>query len=251
MDSLGYLQVGIAALFLAFAGAAVAAEKRVALAIGNATYAHANVLKTPSNDARLVAMTLRTIGFTEVLEHHDLDRAAFEGVLDRFAAQARTADWALIYYAGHAVEIGGAFYLLPTDANVKSGTDLDKEGISLGRVLGPGSLPRQLTIAVLDTARTNSIRPAATPPSLSKWPQREGELFVAFATGPGRGLAASPGDNGAFASSLAHRIAMPGLDIQAIFDQVRQDVLQATGGRQIPWAHAALKGRYEFVTMPR
>src|SRR5262245_33837823 len=102
INSLGYLQVGMAALFLAFAGPAVATEKRVALAIGNATYAHSNVLKTPSNDAKLVAMTLRTIGFTEVFEHHDLDRAAFEGALDRFAAQARTADWVLIYYAGHA-----------------------------------------------------------------------------------------------------------------------------------------------------
>jgi uncharacterized caspase-like protein len=106
-------------------------------------------------------------------------------------------------------------------------------------------------IAVLDTACSNSIRPAATPTSPSKWPQREWELLVVLATGPGRGLAASPGGNGAFASSLAHRIAMPGLDIQAIFDQVRQDVLQATNGRQVPWAHAALKGHYEFVAMPR
>ena len=123
----------------------MAAEKRVALAIGNATYAHASVLKTPSNDARLIATMFRTIGFTEVREQHDLDKAAFDGALDRFAAQARSADWALIYYAGHAVEIGGAFYLLPTDANVKGGTDLDKEGISLGRVLGPESRPHRLT----------------------------------------------------------------------------------------------------------
>ena len=251
MIGLGYLQVGIVALFLAFAGPAVAAEKRVALAIGNATYAHSTALKTPSNDARLVAKTLREIGFTEVLEHHNLDKAAFVGALDRFAALARTADWALIYYAGHAVEIGAAFYLRPTDANIKSGIDLDKEGIPLGRVLGPASGPRQLTIAVLDTPRTNPVRSAATPSSLSKWPQREGELFVAFATGPGGGLAASPGDNGPFASSLARRIAVPGLDIEAMFDQVRQDVLQATSGRQIQWTHAAVKGRYEFVTMPQ
>ena len=229
----------------------MAAEKRVALAIGNATYAHASVLKTPSNDARLIATMFRTIGFTEVREQHDLDKAAFDGALDRFAAQARSADWALIYYAGHAVEIGGAFYLLPTDANVKGGTDLDKEGISLGRVLGSESRPHRLTnrgpryrMQQLDQARRDTDSP-------SKWPQRERELLVVLATGPGRGLAASPGGNGAFASSLAHRIAMPGLDIQAIFDQVRQDVLQATNGRQVPWAHAALKGHYEFVAMPR
>jgi uncharacterized caspase-like protein len=222
----------------------VAVDKCVALAIGNTSYAHSPALKTPSNDAMLVAKTLRDIGFSEVIERYNLDRVAFAAALDAFAAPASSADWALVYYAGHAVEIGDAFYLLPTDANIKSASDLDKDGISLGRVLGPGSRPRQLTIVVLDTARGNPIKSAVPSPSLSKWPQREGDLFVAFATGPSGALAQSAGDNGPFASALAQRIATPGLDLEAVFNAVRQDVLRATNGRQIPWTHAALKGPY-------
>src|SRR6476620_2475917 len=115
-----WLQVGFVGLLLVLSGPAVAAEKRVALVIGNANYAHQTLLRTPSNDARLVAKALPEVGFTHVVEHHNLDMAAFAGALDKFAALARTADWALIYYAGHAVEIGEAFYLLPTDANIKT-----------------------------------------------------------------------------------------------------------------------------------
>jgi uncharacterized caspase-like protein len=250
MNALRTFQVGLVVLLFALTGPAVATEKRVALVVGNATYAHQTVLKTPSNDARLVAKALREIGFNDVAEHHNLDMAAFVGALDRFAALATAADWSLAYYAGHAVEVGSAFYLLPTDANFKSATDLEKSGISLGRVLGPDSRPRQLTVVILDTPRINPFPSAVTPPSLSKWPQREGELFVTFATGPGSGLMPSPGEHGPFASAFARRVATPGTDVKAVFNQIRQDVLQTTGGRQIPWSHAALKGHYEFV-MPR
>jgi uncharacterized caspase-like protein len=229
------LQAGLVALLLVLAGPAVAAEKRVALVIGNANYAHQTVLKAPSNDARLVAKTLPEIGFTDVVEYHNLDMAAFASALDKFAALARTADWALIYYAGHAVEIGEAFYLLPTDANIKTALDLDKGGISLGRVLAADTRPRLLTLVILDTPRIDPFLSAVTPSSLSKWPQWDGDLFVAFATQPKSGLVPSPGENGPFASALAQRIPTPGLDIKAIFNQIRKDVMQATGGRQITW----------------
>jgi hypothetical protein len=113
--------------------------------------------------------------------------------------------------------------------------------------LAADTRPRLLTLVILDTPRIDPFLSAATPPSLSKWPQWDGDLFVAFATQPKSGLVPSPGENGPFASALAQRIPTPGLDIKAIFNQIRKDVMQATGGRQITWDFATLQGRYEFV----
>jgi hypothetical protein len=96
----------LAVLFV-IAGPAAAAEKRVALVIGNAAYAHATALKTPANDTELVAKTLHEIGFTDVLEQYNLGMAAMSTALETFGMRAEGADWAVIYYAGHGLELAG------------------------------------------------------------------------------------------------------------------------------------------------
>jgi hypothetical protein len=95
------------AVLFVIAGPAAAAEKRVALVIGNAAYAHATALKTPANDTELVAKTLHEIGFTDVLEQYNLGMAAMSTALETFGMRAEGADWAVIYYAGHGLELAG------------------------------------------------------------------------------------------------------------------------------------------------
>jgi uncharacterized caspase-like protein len=237
----------VAALLCFLAETALAADTRVALVIGNANYPHTTAYKNAANDATLVASTLRAIGFTEVLEHHNLDVAAFNAVLERFAALVVTSDWALVYYAGDAVQIGGANYLIPTDVRLESAEQLVRQGIGLERLLGNRGPPRQLCILILDAPRTDPF-PGKAPPPAHKGQVPEGEVLIAFATAPGQPRAVSQGDNGPFALSLARHIAVPGRDVEGVFKQVQSDVTQATNGLQNPWMLSALK-RLHFIEL--
>ena len=91
-------------------------KRRVALVIGNSAYEHVPRLINPGNDARLIASTLETIGISTVTLDLDLDHAEMQAALSRFAREAATADWAIIYFAGHGIEKEGTNYLIPTDA---------------------------------------------------------------------------------------------------------------------------------------
>jgi uncharacterized caspase-like protein len=228
---------------------ALAADTRVALVIGNANYPHTTAHKNAANDAALVARALRAIGFTEVLEHYSLGRAAFNAVLEKFAMLVATSDWSLVYYAGDAVQIGGATYVIPTDVKRATAEQLVQEGIALERLLGSRAQPRQLSVLILDAPRTNPF-PGGVPWPAYKGQSPEGEVIIAYATAPGQARGVSQGDNGPFALALTKHIALPGLDVQQVFDQVRLDVMGATNGRQVPWTHATLKGRHEFTRPP-
>jgi uncharacterized caspase-like protein len=179
---------------LADTGPTTAAERRVALVIGNAAYAHANALKAPVNDARLVAKTLREIGFTEVLEHYNVGLAPMAAALDTFGVRAGGADWAVIYYAGHGLEVGGVSYLVPTDARLANASELARETITLGRLLEKPVRTQKLRLLILDTPRNNPFGVGARSSPAGKEPSAEGDVFIAFATGPGKALAESVGD---------------------------------------------------------
>ena len=103
------------------------AEKRVALVIGNSAYQSVPRLENPRNDALLVAETLRRLGFTLVggAAQVELDKAGFDGVVQRFGNQLIGADVALFYYAGHGLQVRGTNYLVPVTANPTRETDVD------------------------------------------------------------------------------------------------------------------------------
>src|SRR5262245_17650768 len=107
----------VALLFLALAGvqSAVAADKRVALVIGNGDYAHTPRLRTARKDAELVNTWLRKLGF-RVLSASDIDRDGMREVVLEFASWLENADLAVVYFAGHAIQKDGKNYLLPVDA---------------------------------------------------------------------------------------------------------------------------------------
>jgi uncharacterized caspase-like protein len=235
------------AMLLLTVGPVAAAEKRVALVIGNAAYVHSAALKTPANDARLVAKSLREIGFTDVLERYDVGIEAMTAALNAFGARAEGADWALIYYAGHGLERAGRFYLAPTDARLAGAAELESQTITLERLLAKPARVRKLRLVILDMPRADPFGPAARPRlSAAQEPSLDGDTLLAFATQPGNVLAQSAGDNGAYALALVRNMATPGADIRDVFDRVREDVLKATSYKQVPWTTVSLSGPYEF-----
>lgn len=137
----------------------VSVGKRVALVIGNAAYRNVKALPNPMNDGRELAGALRAAGFTEVVEHYDLGVQQMRDVLKTFEEKATGADWAVVYYAGHGIEVDGRNYLIPVDAALKSASDVEDETLPLDRVLARVAVAKRLQLVILDACRDNPFVP--------------------------------------------------------------------------------------------
>src|ERR1700759_758240 len=132
---------------------AASAEKRVALVIGNGAYKNAPKLPNPPNDASDVAASLAKSGFDVIVET-DLDQIGMQDASIRFAREARTADVALFYYSGHALQFAGTNYLAPVDAILRDEADL-KRMARVDEILADLQQAKNLRILVLDSCRDN------------------------------------------------------------------------------------------------
>ena len=218
------LLASLAAVTL-MAAPAVAADKRVALVIGNTSYTHRPASPTAVNDAKLLGKTLRELGFT-VHEHHDLNRAAMIEALDQFSTRVHGADWAAFYYAGDGVQIGGTSYVVPVDAQLASEVGL-AQIIPVDHLFERSANTLKLRLVVLDMPRINPFGRAAPAagkglPAGEKRPP-PGDEVIAYATGPGRGVSIGNGPTGVFAMALARELARPGAEIKGVFQAVRND----------------------------
>jgi uncharacterized caspase-like protein len=115
-----------AVAFFATVQAVVAAERRVALVIGNSAYQSTAPLANPKNDAADVGATLSKLGF-EVLSGTDLDKAGMDRTIRLFAEKLSGADLAVFFYAGHGLQVDNQNYLVPIDAKLSSAAALDFE----------------------------------------------------------------------------------------------------------------------------
>ncbi|MFN3971493.1 MAG: caspase family protein [Gemmobacter sp.] len=227
---------------------ALAATDRVALVIGMASYAHIEPLDNTVNDARLIADTLTGIGFEVTLVanagYQDLRRA-----MDSFAFRSETADLALVYFAGHGVELGGENYLIPVDADVRATGDVQRQSFSLTDFLQVVDRARTMRIVILDSCRDDPFgeaqiftrtesgaRGGLAPPS----PDRG--TLVAFAARDGQVALDGTTGNSPFALALADRMKEPGLELSLMFRQVRDSVLAATANMQEPHTYGSLSG---------
>jgi Caspase domain len=226
------------------------AEKRVALVVGNSNYKNAAVLPNPANDAAAVAATLKGAGFDIVESRLDLQATDMRRVLRDFADQARDSDIAVIYYAGHGIEIDGTNYLIPTDARLERDTDIYDEAFSLDRVLLAIEPARQLRLVIVDACRNNpfaeTMKRTVTSRTVSRGLARieptTTNTLVAFAAKAGLTALDGNSKNSPYATALVKYIATPGLDLRRAFGFVRDDVLQATGNRQEPYVYGSLGG---------
>ena len=142
------------ALLLQIAGPALA-DKRVALVIGNSAYQNVPLLANAANDAAMMETTFRQAGFDVVEARHDLSALETRRALRDFADKASDADIAVIYYAGHGVEVEGVNYLIPVDAKLERDSDVFDEAFSISRILLAVQTARQLRLVILDACRDN------------------------------------------------------------------------------------------------
>jgi len=237
---------------------AALAETRVALVIGESAYDNAPQLRTPGHDAQAVANALRLAGFSQITVKTDLNYLDFRTALQSFAAQARHADVAVIYYAGHGMEIDGVNYLIPTDAKLNTDRDARYETLPLDLAMGAASEASRLGVVLLDACRnnpfantmqhTNGTYRAVSRGLRSVEPL--GNTLVVYAARAGT-TAADGNEDSPFATALMRRLPMPGLEIGLLFRQVHDDVMSATEGRQEPFSYGAISGDpFFFVPGP-
>ena len=234
----------------------VAAEKRVALVIGNSAYAHSPKLTNPANDAADMAKILKQRGF-EVILGLDIDKAGFDGKVRDFARALENADIALLYYAGHGLQVAGQNYLIPTDAKLGRQRDLHFEAINVNFILRQMEIDREnkTNIIFLDACRANPLarnlarsmgtRSASVGRGLAQVKTGVG-TFISYSTQPGNVALDGAGRNSPFTSALVKRIPEPGRNLTSLMIAVRNDVLRATKGKQVPWDHSALTGNFYF-----
>jgi hypothetical protein len=241
-----------ALLALIFSVSPAAAEKRIALVVGNSAYQNVSRLENPKNDAGLIAETLGRLGFTLVGggAQVDLDKPNFDAVIQRFGNQLVGADVALFYYAGHGIQIRGTNYLVPVTANPTRETDVDFQMVDVALVLrqmeGAGT---KLNLVILDACRNNPFGGRglrASEGGLAQIRAPEGTL-LSYATQPGN--VALDGDDGhsPYTRALVETMQKPGLDVLQAFNQVGLIVKRATGSSQQPWVSSSpIDGSFYF-----
>ena len=229
--------------------------RRVALVIGNSDYKNVPVLTNPQRDATLVANTLKRVGFETVTLQTNLGREALTNALRDFAQAAENADWAMIYYAGHGMEVGGTNYLLPIDARVVSDRDISFEAVSLDQVRNVVGRAKRLRLIILDACRDNpfanqmkrtlSVASRSVSRGLASVEPEAGTLIV-YAAKDGETAADGTGNNSPFATAFVKNMQQPGLEVRRLFDYVRDDVMDATAQKQQPFSYGSLSGRQDF-----
>ncbi len=232
-----------------------AQAQRVSLVVGNAGYRNVPALRNPASEAAAVARSLRVVGFQTVTVAADLDRVRLVDALQDFAREAAAADWGVIYYAGHGIEVGGSNYLIPIDARLEDDRDVPIETVPFDLLVKALEGARAMRLAFLDACRNDpflGVMRRADPnrqvgQGLAAPPPDVGILMV-YATKAGQVAFDGGGDNGPFAQALSARIPTPGLEVRQLIGQVRDDVMRATGNRQLPFAYGSLpQGTFFFV----
>ncbi|MDA9493039.1 caspase family protein [Bradyrhizobium sp. CCBAU 11361] len=226
------------------------AERRVALVIGNSAYKSVPRLTNPVNDATLVGGMFKKAGFDDVDVRLDLNAADMRRSLREFAGRTRDAQVAVIYYAGHGIELDGTNYLIPTDAALETDGDVLDETVALDRALYAVEPAKQLRLVILDACRDNpfaktmkrTIASRAIGRGLAKIEPTSPNTMIAFAAKAGSTASDGDSKNSPFAAALVERLPTPGLDLRKAFGFIRDDVLKNTGYKQEPYVYGSLGG---------
>ena len=241
---------------------AVPIGKRVALVIGNGAYTHVRALPNPPNDAHAIAKSLRDIGFS-VSEGIDLDRATMAKTIRDFLREAARAQVAVVYYAGHGVQIDGRNFLVPVDIEFQAGGRMTDAMVDMDTIMAGLDDQVRTNILILDACRNNpmasrvaSAEPSraveagsglAAPASLGAGSTLGAGTLIAFATAPGQVALDGEGANSPFSAALSRHIGTPGLEVQHMLTRVRAEVVAATKSRQVPWSNSSLLGEVYLV----
>jgi Caspase domain len=226
------------------------AEKRVALVMGNSAYQNASRLTNPVNDSDAISATFKAAGFDVVELRHDLKVSEMRRALREFSDSVLAADVAIIYFAGHGIEIDGNNYVIPVDAVLERDIDAFDEAIPLDRLLAVIESAKQLRLVILDACRdnpfnktmqrTNSSR--AVSRGLARVEPVSVNTLVAFAAKAGSIASDGDGKNSPFTAALVKYLPRPGLDLRKALGFARDEVLKVTNNRQEPFIYGSLGG---------
>jgi tetratricopeptide (TPR) repeat protein len=227
--------------------------RKVALIVGNGAYKNVRQLDNPPRDAKLIASTFRDLGFATVTLAPDLNRDKFFAALQAFGAEAEKSDWAIVYYAGHGMEIGGVNYLIPTDAKLAADRDAETQAVALEQVIAAVSGARKLRLVMLDACRDNPFEKTMQHTIALKLVSKgfsniepEAGFMVVYAAKHGETALDGSSANSPFAIALARDIKEPKVEVRKLFDIVRDDVWSATRHEQQPFTYGSPPGRDDF-----
>jgi len=246
---------GLRCLLIVFAlvgmSAHAFAEKRVALLVGISAYQNVAKLPNPAKDAESMAELFKMACFDVVSLERDVSNLDFKRAIRRFEDVARDADIAVVFYAGHGIEIGGVNYLVPVDAKLASDLDAADEAITLDRLVESVDSSKKLGLVILDACRDNPFvalmkrqRQASRSVSagLGKIEPTVAGTLIAYAARAGSVAEDGVGDHSPFTTALLANLTSPGLDVRLAFGRVRDQVMKLTSQRQEPFVYGSLGG---------
>lgn len=240
-----------------FSSRPVLAEKRVALVVGNSAYQNVSKLANPSHDADAMSATLKAAGFDAVDLKRDLRANEMRRALRDFSDRARDADVAIVYFAGHGIEVDGTNYLIPIDAVLERDIDAYDEAIALDRIMTVVEPAKKLRLVILDACRDNpfsktmkrTLSQRSIGRGLAKVEPNSPNTLIAYAAKAGSTAADGEGKNSPFTAALIRHLPKPGLDLRKAFGFARDEVLKATNNKQEPFIYGSLGGD-DFALVP-
>jgi tetratricopeptide (TPR) repeat protein len=222
---------------------------RVALVIGNSQYRNVEFLPNPQRDAEAVADTFRKLGF-QVVAAQNLTLQQFRSAVDTFEEEVKKgADWAVIYFAGHGLEVGGVNFLVPVDAKLVADKDVKYEAVPLDDLLLAAGKAKKLRLVILDACRNNPFVPRMQKTMASRSIGRgfarvepEAGTLVAYSAGDGQVAEDGDGEHSPFTQAFLKNVVQPRLEVGMLFRRVYDDVRAATHDNQEPATHYSLPG---------
>ena len=244
-------------LLLSALATPAAAEKRVALVIGNGAYEHVQHLPNPPHDAADIGDAFERLGY-EVTRIENGGKSDMERGLLQFSEAASNSEIAVVFYAGHGMEVDNHNYLVPVDAKLKTDRHVDFEAVPMNLVEQAAQSAQVLSLIILDACRDNPFVDQMQQGKLTRsvrrglarvYPGGSSQTLVAFAAAAGQ--VAEDGDdrNSPYTTALLEYIEKPELSVDKIFREVGEAVKKATGGTQVPHTYSSLSGDAVYLSV--
>jgi formylglycine-generating enzyme required for sulfatase activity len=252
-EGMGFIRFVLFALTALSSAAAVPAETRIALVIGNSEYS-SGPLPNPANDAKMIGETLSSLGF-EVIARRNADQNTMKRAIQEFGSRLEKGGPSavgLFYYAGHGVQLNGRNYLIPTTAQIEREGDVEIEAVSADWVIEQMRYARnRLNIVILDACRNNPFTRSmrSVDHGLATMDAPAG-ILIAYSTAPGAVAADGSGRNSPYTEALSQAMRDLHEPVEQVFKHVRVGVMGATSGRQVPWESSSLTGDFYFAAAP-
>jgi hypothetical protein len=233
-------------------------HKRVALVVGNSTYEAVPQLSTPASDATAMGKLFTDAGFDSVDVQLNVSYAEFKRAIRKFHDVADVAEMAVVYYAGHGLELAGINYLIPIDARLATDRDVEDEAIPLDRLVASADGAALLHVVILDASRDNPFVKTmrrdrkfsgSVSSGLAKIEPSSTDTLIAYAAKAGS-IASGDGTQSPYTAALLKSLTVPGLDVRLAFGRIRDEVMKASGGKQEPFVYGSLGGNNLSLVPP-